>query len=188
MLIGNFGQSQTTVPIQPAGRLTSPAYTFGPVIPVGRLAQASNAPVGPSSNSSTNQACQYRPSSNRSAYKTPPIRPSRTPQSQTDLSDLHALAQGTKNFPTNRIKQVAGYFYFTLKNYNRLAQIGWMGMGSGSDHDFNLGQVRSLRLFVDLILSKDCLPLYITENSHGSKRICFGLCTLVYHLQAKLDI
>ncbi|XP_031264394.1 uncharacterized protein LOC116122716 isoform X2 [Pistacia vera] len=105
MLIGNFGQSQTTVPIQPAGRLTSPAYTFGPVIPVGRLAQASNAPVGPSSNSSTNQACQYRPSSNRSAYKTPPIRPSRTPQSQTDLSDLHALAQGTKNFPTNRIKQ-----------------------------------------------------------------------------------
>ncbi|KAJ0007411.1 hypothetical protein Pint_30384 [Pistacia integerrima] len=29
MLVGNFGQSQTIAPIQPASRLTSPAYTFG---------------------------------------------------------------------------------------------------------------------------------------------------------------
>ncbi|KAJ0075429.1 hypothetical protein Patl1_34821 [Pistacia atlantica] len=150
---GNFGQSQTTASIQPARRLTSPAYTFGPVIPVGRLAQASNAPVQPSSNRSTNQACQYRPSSNRSAYKTRPVQPSsnrsayKTPPirlaliirrregelSQTDLSDLHALAQGTKNFPINRIKQ--GIFF----------QVGW-GMGSGADHDFNLGQKIRLNL------------------------------------------
>ncbi|KAJ0075000.1 hypothetical protein Patl1_34805 [Pistacia atlantica] len=51
---GNFGQSQTTAPIQPASRLISPADTFGPVIPIDLLAQASNAPVQPSSNRSTN--------------------------------------------------------------------------------------------------------------------------------------
>ncbi|KAJ0007191.1 hypothetical protein Pint_30402 [Pistacia integerrima] len=71
----NFGQSQTTAPIQPASRLTSPTYTF------------------------------VQPSSNRSAYKNSLIRPSRTPLSQTDLSDLHALAQATKDFPTDHMKQ-----------------------------------------------------------------------------------
>ncbi|KAJ0007409.1 hypothetical protein Pint_30380 [Pistacia integerrima] len=78
----------------------------GLVIPVGRLAQASNAPVRPSSNRSTYKTHPVRPSSNRSAYKTRPIRPSRTPQSQTDLSDQLALTQVTKDFPTNHIKQV----------------------------------------------------------------------------------
>ncbi|KAJ0076091.1 hypothetical protein Patl1_34814 [Pistacia atlantica] len=46
-----------------------------------------------------------QPSSNRSAYKNSLIRPSRTPLSQTDLSDLHALAQATKDFPTDHMKQ-----------------------------------------------------------------------------------
>ncbi|KAJ0007894.1 hypothetical protein Pint_30411 [Pistacia integerrima] len=101
---GNFGKSQTTASIQPASRLTSPACTFGPVIPVGQLAQASNASVRPSSSTSKNQACQFQPSSNRSAYKTRQIRPSRRPQSP-DLSDLHALAQATKDFPADHIKQ-----------------------------------------------------------------------------------